>query len=104
MGAKYRNCDENGTSRVEIRIFPFFFRCEVQELYCFRYFEPGQPRFVGSYIVFTDYGGIELTWGVRLGDLPPAASHPFLRGPSSKLKQNGILLTQMPLFAPYHPA
>ena len=47
-GAKYRNCDENGTSQVEIRIFPFFFRCEVQELNCFRYFESGQSRFVGS--------------------------------------------------------
>jgi hypothetical protein len=55
---------------VEIRIFPFFFRCEVQELNCFRHFEPGQPRFIGSLGCFSyrednvritcDYYGVPL--------------------------------------------
>ena len=36
---------------------------------------------------------IRLSW-----DLLPAGAHPFLRGPSSKAKQIGILLAQVPFF------
>ena len=36
---------------------------------------------------------IRLSW-----DLLPAGAHPFLRGPSTKAKQIGILLAQVPFF------